>query len=102
MTSTSVFSRLPTSIHPSHYALSLTPNLQAFTFGGHVKIDLDVKETTKVILLNAMEMTLNKVKLESGGQEIATKDWKLNEENETLQINLADPLQKVINQSNSN
>ena len=95
MTSTSEFSRLPRSLIPTHYALSLTPDLKAFTFGGHVKIDLDVQETSQVILLNAMEMTLKQVKLEIGGQETVLNDWKLSEENETLQINLAEPLKEV-------
>ena len=51
--------RLPRTVIPSHYELSLTPDLAAATFGGHVIIDVDVRESVAEITLNTAELTLH-------------------------------------------
>ncbi len=45
--------RLPTAVRPSHYRLTLEPDLSAATFTGEVWIELDVREATASIVLNA-------------------------------------------------
>ncbi|MDH5195572.1 MAG: M1 family metallopeptidase, partial [Nitrospira sp.] len=58
--------RLPRHVIPSRYDLRLEPDLAASTFSGEVTIALTVKQTTKTILMNAVELTI----------ESATVEWK--------------------------
>ena len=53
--------RLPRTVIPSHYDLTLTPDLAAATFGGHAVVDVDVREPVAEIILNTAELTLHAV-----------------------------------------
>ena len=59
--------RLPTTVLPHHYRLTLVPDLGAATFTGEVSIDVSVEEATPSIVLNAAELTIESVTLSSGG-----------------------------------
>ena len=50
--------RLPTTVVPIHYTLSLTPDLKAATFSGEESIDIDVEQPTRTITLNAIEIEI--------------------------------------------
>ena len=50
--------RLPPNVRPTAYRLTLTPDLENFTFTGHVSIDLQVSESTGRFLLNAAELEI--------------------------------------------
>ena len=41
---------------PNHYALTLSPELDAATFGGLAIIDVEITEATKEIVLNAAQL----------------------------------------------
>src|SRR5947209_20369238 len=60
--------RLPKSVVPSHYALSIAPDLANETFSGQETIDVDVKEPVDTIVLNAVEMELTEVSVTGGGK----------------------------------
>ncbi|XP_023814112.1 endoplasmic reticulum aminopeptidase 1-like [Oryzias latipes] len=51
--------RLPKTISPLHYDLSLHPNLTTLDFTGVVRIDLDVHEDTSVVVLHAKKMYIS-------------------------------------------
>ncbi|RVE67888.1 hypothetical protein OJAV_G00086310, partial [Oryzias javanicus] len=51
--------RLPKTISPLHYDLSLHPNLTTLDFTGVVRIDLDVHEDTSVVILHAKKMHIS-------------------------------------------
>uniref|UniRef100_A0A3P9M0M0 Aminopeptidase n=1 Tax=Oryzias latipes TaxID=8090 RepID=A0A3P9M0M0_ORYLA len=51
--------RLPKTISPLHYDLSLHPNLTTLDFTGVVRIDLDVHEDTSVVVLHAKKMHIS-------------------------------------------
>ncbi|MGB6692401.1 MAG: M1 family aminopeptidase [Terracidiphilus sp.] len=53
--------RLPQTVRPEHYALTLTPDLKAATFTGDETIDAMVKEPTRTITLNAVEIEIQSV-----------------------------------------
>src|SRR5271165_4102208 len=53
--------RLPQTVTPEHYALTLTPDLKAATFTGVEQIDLEVKEPTTTITLNSAEIEFQSV-----------------------------------------
>ncbi|XP_038161771.1 endoplasmic reticulum aminopeptidase 1b [Cyprinodon tularosa] len=55
--------RLPTTISPLHYDLTIHPNLTTLDFTGVVRISLDVREDTSVIILHAKQMLISNVML---------------------------------------
>ena len=60
---TSAFAqRLPSDVHPQHYALHLTPVLKAATFTGSEAIDVTLDRPSKTITLNAIELKIQSVK----------------------------------------
>ena len=59
--------RLPETVLPTHYALTLTPDLNAATFTGSETIDVTVSEPVKSITLNAAEITIQAVQVTVGG-----------------------------------
>jgi aminopeptidase N len=54
--------RLPSGVHPEHYKLTLTPNLQAATFSGEETIDVTLDAPSRSITLNAAEIKFGEVK----------------------------------------
>ncbi|RWS19741.1 puromycin-sensitive aminopeptidase-like protein, partial [Leptotrombidium deliense] len=50
------FHRLPKSVIPKLYSLTLNPDLQKFTFDGTVVIDVNVVNSTNTTLLNALDL----------------------------------------------
>ena len=53
--------RLPQTIHPEHYQLTLTPNLEDATFAGNEKIDVLLDQPMDSITLNAAEIKFQSV-----------------------------------------
>ncbi|KAM8887021.1 endoplasmic reticulum aminopeptidase 1b isoform 1-T5 [Spinachia spinachia] len=51
--------RLPKTVSPLHYELSLHPNLTTLDFKGVVRIQLDVQEDTGAIVLHAKQMQVS-------------------------------------------
>lgn len=56
--------RLPRHILPRHYAIELEPDLAAGSFVGQVVIDLEVVAETDTIVLNAVELDIEDVRIE--------------------------------------
>jgi aminopeptidase N/puromycin-sensitive aminopeptidase len=61
--------RLPSTVRPEHYALTLTPDLKAATFTGVETIDIDVKEPVNAITLNAVEIAFQSVTITAAGKQ---------------------------------
>lgn len=59
---------LPTNVRPVHYRVHLTPNFETFKFDGDVKVDVEVKEATKTIVVNVLDLEVSaaSVSYESG------------------------------------
>lgn len=51
--------RLPTTVSPVHYDLSLHPNLTSLDFSGVVRIQLEVHEDTSTVVLHAKQMRIS-------------------------------------------
>ena len=47
--------RLPNTVAPVAYRLTIEPDLDKFTYTGSVEIDIDVRRPTKEIVLNAAD-----------------------------------------------
>jgi aminopeptidase N len=54
--------RLPGGVHPEHYSLTLTPDLQAATFSGEETIDVILDAPSKSITLNAADIKFGEVR----------------------------------------
>ena len=58
------FSRLPKSIQPQHYKLTVDPNFVDFTFSGQVEIDLEITDhRDEFIRLNSAEIEVQNASL---------------------------------------
>ncbi|CAL1614802.1 unnamed protein product [Knipowitschia caucasica] len=55
--------RLPKSVFPTHYDLSIHPNLTTLDFSGVVRIRLDVREDTETIVLHSKRLEVSNVYL---------------------------------------
>ncbi|KAG1469429.1 hypothetical protein G6F56_003261 [Rhizopus delemar] len=62
---------LPTNVKPTHYDLTLQPNLQTFEFHGQVKVNLNVAQDTNTIVLNTRDIKIKSAFLSS--EEIESK-----------------------------
>ena len=63
--------RLPKNVTPHRYEIRLTPDLKAFTFIGEVTISVTVNEATDDVVLNALELEVDKVTAERAGKLLA-------------------------------
>jgi aminopeptidase N/puromycin-sensitive aminopeptidase len=61
--------RLPATVLPEHYTLTLTPDLKAATFSGVESIDVTVKTPVSSITLNSAEITFQSVTVSAAGQK---------------------------------
>ncbi len=52
---------LPTEVVPEHYTLTITPDAEHLSFTGTVRIDLTVKQATRTITLNSIDLAFKKV-----------------------------------------
>ena len=59
--------RLPTTVLPNAYRLTLTPDLGAASFTGDVAIDVAIGTPTATVVLNAAELDITTATIELGG-----------------------------------
>lgn len=81
--------RLPRTVVPIRYEIKLSPDLQQFTFGGEVSIEVEVKEPVTELLLNATELEIHSAS--AGGQVAA---FELLTEQERLKLTVKEPLKQ--------
>jgi aminopeptidase N len=79
---------LPTSVVPVRYELTVTPDAPSLTLSGEVRIDVEVVEPTREIVLNALELAIDDVQLEGREQPEITFD----ETAETVRLEFAEPV----------
>jgi len=60
--------RLPVSVIPDHYAITITPDLAAEKFSGQETIDVDVKEPIDTITFHSVDLDLHDVVVASGSK----------------------------------
>ena len=83
--------RLPRTVVPVRYDLTLTPDLQAFTFDGRETVSVDVVETVDEIVLNAVELEIQSAALSNAAGERRSGTVILDEPNERARIALDRP-----------
>jgi aminopeptidase N len=60
--------RLPTTVLPEHYSLTLTPDLKSATFTGVESIEVTVKQPTNSITLNSAEIAFQSITVTAAGK----------------------------------
>jgi aminopeptidase N len=60
--------RLPVSVIPDHYTITITPDLAAEKFSGQETIDVDIKEPIDTITLHSVDLDLHDVVVASGSK----------------------------------
>ena len=77
--------RLPTTVVPTHYKLTLAPDLKAATFTGDEQIDVDIRQPLNSITLNSIEIAFQSVAISAGGkQQTATVSLDENKQQATF------------------
>ena len=84
---------LPANVRPTHYQITLQPDMDKFTFDGLEVIDVEVLETTSEIVLNATELKVPAGMLIKDGQWIRASAITLDEENETVTLAFPNPIE---------
>ena len=81
--------KLPKTVVPTHYAIELEPNLDNLTIAGSEVVDIEVREPTAQIVLNAVNMTLAGASIENAG---IAASIALDRANETATLTFPQPL----------
>ncbi|HEX2918035.1 MAG TPA: M1 family metallopeptidase [Edaphobacter sp.] len=68
--------RLPDGVHPEHYSLTLTPDLNAATFTGEETIDILLDQPSRTVTLNSAEIKFVSVKAGTQTAEVALDSSK--------------------------
>ena len=81
---TSTAYRLPTNVQPIRYSLTLTPDLDDFTFQGEGTIEIRITEATSRIVVNAsdLQISLGQLTLEDGST-LTAGEIALDEDSQT-------------------
>ncbi len=82
--------RLPRTVVPNHYALTLSPELDDATFGGLAIIDVEITGATEEIVLNAAQLTITDATLRNDSGARIAADATTDEASERATLTLAD------------
>lgn len=83
--------RLPQTVIPNHYAISIAPDLASETFSGEETIDVDVKQPVSTVTMNAVGLTCHDARVSSGGKTVSA-EIAANAADETITLTPAEPL----------
>nr|XP_058942473.1 puromycin-sensitive aminopeptidase-like [Pocillopora verrucosa] len=86
------FERLPTSVLPKNYKLTLTPNLTEFTFAGEEVIDVEVQQTTDKVTMNCLDIVVKSANFSAGGSTVDSSEITYSKEDETTTISFPSSL----------
>eukprot|EP00092_Neocalanus_flemingeri_P075261 GFUD01093210.1.p1 GENE.GFUD01093210.1~~GFUD01093210.1.p1 ORF type:complete len:879 (+),score=304.01 GFUD01093210.1:50-2638(+) len=79
------FNRLPISVIPTHYTITLKPDLVGHTFTGQAVVKVDVNEAVKTIVCNVNELEIQSATVVSGTTTMSPT-IALNKEEETVTL----------------
>lgn len=89
------FERLPTDVVPINYALTIKPDLEKLIFTGEVIISVKVARTTKNILLNGLNLSIESAKYSSDAQAFESGvHISYSEEDETVALTFPEEIKE--------
>lgn len=83
---------LPTNVKPLHYDVVLEPNFEDFTFNGTVAIDVEIKEASKEVSINSLEIDVKETKLEIDGKTLTPVSSTYDEDIQTNSFTFGETL----------
>ena len=83
---------LPGNVRPVLYDLTLTPDLDSFTFAGEETVEIEVLESTSSVTLNCAEIEVASCRVAAGGVDLAAADISFDEQAETVTFAFDGPL----------
>ena len=87
------FQRLPKNVSVKHYRLTLEPDLVNLTFSGSEVVDIEIKEETSKIVLNAVGLQVSGGEFKSSKNEgHSSTNVYISKEEETLTITFEEAL----------
>lgn len=94
MTTTPSFYQLPDNAIPLKYSLTLTPDLELFTFSGEENIEIEITQPTTKLVVNAAEIEVKSASLVlQGGNVIRIASIDYDEPKETVTFSLANSVE---------
>jgi puromycin-sensitive aminopeptidase len=84
--------RLPTTVVPSRYDLRLEPDLEAATFAGQEIVAITVSEPVTEILLNAAELAIQSVRVQTADGDVVDGTATLDEAAERARLTFPRPI----------
>jgi aminopeptidase N len=81
--------KLPKTVIPVHYQIEITPDLTNLNLTGVEVVDIEVREPTARLILNAVDMTLNAAGIDDDAERA---DIALDAASETATLSFAKPL----------
>jgi puromycin-sensitive aminopeptidase len=84
--------RLPRHVVPTRYDLRLEPDLKSFTFRGEETVTLTVLEATREILLNAIELSIDRAEVVGDSRRPLAAAVALDEATERCRLTFAESL----------
>jgi len=78
--------RLPTTVVPSRYDIRLEPDLEAATFAGQETVAITVSEPVSEILLNAAELVIQSVSVQTADGPVVEGSASLDEAAERARL----------------
>ncbi len=85
--------RLPRTVVPARYELTLEPDLASAAFAGECSTEVEVVERTDEIVLNAADLEIDEAWLEGPGGARIAADIRLDPDAERLHLALARPVE---------
>ncbi|MEP6956160.1 MAG: M1 family metallopeptidase, partial [Chthoniobacterales bacterium] len=82
--------KLPKQVVPQEYAIRIAPDVTKHTFAGSETIKLEVRQPTRELVLNALELEIASASLD--GKRLTKSALKLDPKEETLTISLPNEL----------
>jgi puromycin-sensitive aminopeptidase len=84
--------RLPRTVVPSRYDLTIEPDLDAATFAGRAEVVVEVHETVDSVVLNAIELAIDRGWLVADdGDRVEVTGMVFDEETQRAQLDLSSP-----------
>ncbi|XP_071496588.1 puromycin-sensitive aminopeptidase-like [Diadema antillarum] len=80
------FERLPSTVVPVNYKISLKPDLEKFTFSGKETVTVQVKSAVDEIVLNCVDIVISKATFAAEDKEIGSSDISYSKDNESATI----------------
>lgn len=87
-----VHTDLPRVAHPSHYAISITPDATNLTFTGTSSVDLEVTEASPVLTLHALDLKIASATLTPAGGAAMPVTVTMDAASQTARFAAAQPL----------